>query len=126
MEHIRANMPVGDQPAEITRFVVRTFAKGLGRGPTKARAYVMGDLVTVLLRETFTRPERVLYEHGQFEALGVARAAMQRILREPLSSGVELATGKTVAHCTSTTRSSRTSWPSTSSWQRPTMPPTNC
>lgn len=96
LELLRANVPVAEQPSEIARFVVRTFAKGLGRGPTKARGYVMGDMIAVLLRETLTRPERFLLEHGQVAELRAMRAAIQRAMRASLTGGVELATGRRV------------------------------
>ncbi|MDO9355897.1 MAG: Na-translocating system protein MpsC family protein [Solirubrobacteraceae bacterium] len=96
MELLRADIPVAEQPSEITRFVVRTFAKSLGRGPTRARAYPTGDVICVLLQETLTRPERLLLEHGQLTELCAMRAAIQRAMRTTLASGIEFATGRRV------------------------------
>lgn len=72
------------EAADIARAVVQLVAEAAGRGPTKARAYLERDLVTVVLSETLTRPERRLLGHGQGNAVLDARRAMHETLRQPL------------------------------------------
>ena len=96
MDQLHRNLPAAQQAAEISRFVVRRFAETVGRGPTKARAYLAEDAITVVLRDTLTKPERLLFEQGHAAALTAARTALQDTLRQPALDGVELITDRTV------------------------------
>lgn len=96
MLELRAALPVHEQPAEIARFIVRTTAHAAGRGPTKARAYVEDDVITAVLRDTLTKTERRLLDHGQVEAVHAARLAVQNTTRQILMDGVQRVTGRGV------------------------------
>jgi uncharacterized protein YbcI len=68
-----------------------------GVGPKRARAYVIpGELVVVVLRETFTPAEKVLIGHGDAEAIQHSRRHFQQLSREDFISVVEQATGERV------------------------------
>ena len=48
----------GDVRVRISNEMVRLQSEYYGRGPTKAKVYVDGDFVAVVLEETFTPPRR--------------------------------------------------------------------
>jgi uncharacterized protein YbcI len=68
-----------------------------GVPPKGARAYVIpGEIVVVVLRETFTPAEKVLIKHGDAEAIQHSRRRFQQLSREDFGSVVEQATGEQV------------------------------
>jgi uncharacterized protein YbcI len=68
-----------------------------GIAPKEARAYVIpGELVVVVLRETFTPAEKVLIGHGDAEAIQHSRRRFQQLSREDFISVIEQATGEGV------------------------------
>jgi uncharacterized protein YbcI len=68
-----------------------------GVAPKHARAYVIpGELVVVVLRETFTPAEKVLISHGDAEAIQHSRRRFQQLSRDDFIAVVEQATGEQV------------------------------
>jgi uncharacterized protein YbcI len=68
-----------------------------GVPPKEARAYVIpGELVVVVLRETFTPAEKVLIGNGDAEAIQHSRRRFQQLSREDFGAVVEQATGEQV------------------------------
>ena len=68
-----------------------------GVPPKGARAYVIpGEIVVVVLRETFTPAEKVLIHHGDAEAIQHSRRRFQQLSRENFAAVVEQATGEQV------------------------------
>ena len=53
----------------ISREIVRLQAEYYGKGPTKAKTYIVDDLVVVVLEESFTRAEKTLTARGEREAI---------------------------------------------------------
>lgn len=96
MDLLTGPLPVHEQPGAISRFVVRATAEAAGRGPTKARAYVMDDVIAVVLRDTLTRPERRLLS-DQPAALLASRRALHATMRGKLIDGIEVVTARTVS-----------------------------
>ncbi len=82
--------------AEISNLVVRTMSSYTGRGPTKARTAIDGDLITVVLRDTLSRGERRLVSDGSEELVLQMRKAYQMTMREELIAGVERLMGRRV------------------------------
>ena len=75
-----------------------------GTAPRKAEAhYLPGRLVTVVLRETFTKAEQRLIAHGHGEPLREGRERFQRLSEDQFTSVIEQQTGETVATFVSTT-----------------------
>src|SRR5688500_19833463 len=60
---------LGEMRATISREVVRLQAEYYGKGPTRAKTYIVDDLVVVVLEETFTRAEKTLAERGERDAI---------------------------------------------------------
>ena len=87
---------VGEMRAEISREMVRLHAEYYGKGPTKAKTYIVDDLVAVVLEETFTRAERTLVDRGEKEAIQQIRRRFQQQMADEFTSVVEQATGRKV------------------------------
>ena len=88
--------PAQSRAASISTHVVRVMSEYTGRGPTKARTSIDGDLVSVLLRDTLTRGERSLVADGRGQVVLDMRKAFQMTMREDLVAGVERIMGRKV------------------------------
>jgi uncharacterized protein YbcI len=86
----------GSKAAAISNLVVRTMSEYTGRGPTKARTYITGDLVSVVLQDTLTKGERSLVDDGLQELVLSTRKAFQGTMRHDLIGGVEAILGRKV------------------------------
>jgi len=95
-EILRRDLPRGVVASEISNAVVRLFAEYLGRGPTKARTVIAGDLISVVLEDTLTKAERKLIERGQEEVVIATRRIVQRTMRDDLVGAVEELSGRKV------------------------------
>jgi uncharacterized protein YbcI len=80
----------------ISNEMVRLHSEYYGRGPTKAKVYVDGDLVAVVLEETFTPAEKTLIARGESEGIQDIRRRFQRAMADQFRSIVEQATGREV------------------------------
>jgi uncharacterized protein YbcI len=89
-------MAAGAARAEISREIVRLHAEYYGRGPTKAKTYIVDDLVVCVLEETFTTAERTLIDHGEREAIQQIRRRFQQRMAADFMSIVERTTGRVV------------------------------
>src|SRR5215208_664487 len=87
---------VGAMRAMISREIVRLQAEYYGKGPTRAKTYIVEDLVVVVLEETFTRAERTLADRGERDAIQHIRRRFQQQMAESFTSIVEQATGRKV------------------------------
>jgi uncharacterized protein YbcI len=86
----------GAAKAEISNEMVRLHSEYYGRGPTKAKVHVDGDLVVVVLEETFTPAEKTLIARGESEGIQDIRRRFQRAMADQFRSIVEQATGREV------------------------------
>jgi uncharacterized protein YbcI len=82
--------------AMISREIVRLQAEYYGKGPTRAKTYIVEDLVVVVLEETFTRAEKTLAERGERDAIQHIRRRFQQQMAESFTNVVEEATGRKV------------------------------
>jgi uncharacterized protein YbcI len=80
---------MGEMRATISRELVRLHAAYYGKGPTKARTYILDDLVVVVLEETFTRAEKTLAVRGEGEAIQHIRRRFQQQMADSFTSVVE-------------------------------------
>jgi len=87
---------LGEMRAWISREIVRLQAEYYGKGPTKAKTYVLDDLVVVVLEESFTRAEKTLAERGEREAIQHIRRRFQQQMADSFIGIVEQATGRKV------------------------------
>jgi uncharacterized protein YbcI len=88
--------PAGAQASAISNATVRVMSEYTGRGPTKARTYITGDLVSVVLQDTLTKGERTLVSSGQRELVLSTRKAHQDTMSTVLIASVEDITGRDV------------------------------
>ena len=86
----------GGLNAAISNRVVQLTRDYVGRGPTKARTFVNGDVVVTVLQDTLTRAERSLTSDGKGETVTSLRQQFQRTMRPALSAAVEDLTGRRV------------------------------
>ena len=87
---------MGEVRATISREMVRLQAEYYGKGPTKAKTYIVDDLVVVVLEETFTHAEKTLAERGEREAIQHIRRRFQQQMAESFTGVVEQVTGRRV------------------------------
>jgi uncharacterized protein YbcI len=87
---------LGETRARISKAIVRLHSEYYGKGPTKAKTYILDDLVVVVLEESFTRAEKTLAERGEREAIQNIRRRFQQQMADSFVSIVEQATGRTV------------------------------
>jgi uncharacterized protein YbcI len=84
---------------EIANAVVRVNKELFGRGPTKARVIIHGDVVVCVLAECQTRAERTLIQNGRHEAVAHLRQEMHIVACPKLTRIVEQLTDRRVAAC---------------------------
>src|SRR3954451_1562925 len=87
---------LGEMRAMISSEIVRLQAEYYGKGPTKAKTYIVDDLVVVVLEESFTRAEKTLVERGEREAIQQIRRRFQQQMADNFTSVIEQATGRKV------------------------------
>jgi uncharacterized protein YbcI len=84
MEHAHspdASTQVGEQLAAVTNAIVGLFREYYGRGPTKAKSYLLDDRFLVcVLEETMTRVEKTLVDNGHGEKVREVRLAFQEAM----------------------------------------------
>ncbi|MGH2859838.1 MAG: Na-translocating system protein MpsC family protein [Solirubrobacteraceae bacterium] len=88
--------PGGSLGKDISNLVVRVVRDYTGRGPTRARAYLQDDLISVVLRDSLTRGERSLVNDGLAEHVLDTRRMYQRTMRNEITTGIEELTGRRV------------------------------
>ena len=79
----------GEQLADISRALVQLYKDCYGKGPTKARTYIVGNLVVCLLEGGFLQGERTLRDAGRGGAVSDNREAMQEVLRQRFIDTIE-------------------------------------
>src|SRR3954465_8276909 len=87
---------LGETRATISKEIVRLQAEYYGKGPTRAKTYIVEDLVVVVLEESFTRAEKTLAERGEKDAIEHIRRRFQQQMADDFTSVVEQATGRKV------------------------------
>ena len=86
----------GQLAASISKAVVQLFTEHTGRGPTRARTTIDGDLVVVILQDGLTKAEHALVRAGKGDEVLRLRRAFQDTMSEDLIAAVERLTQRTV------------------------------
>ena len=86
----------GEVRTAISDGVVALLKDFYGTGPTRAKTYVMDDLIVCVLRGGFSRVEQTLLEGGRGNAVSQQRMQFQDVMRERFIAVVENATGRRV------------------------------
>jgi uncharacterized protein YbcI len=82
--------------ASIGRGLGELHTEYYGKGPTKARAYMLDDTVICILEGGFTTVERTLIGDGNSEAVYRIRRSFQSTMEKPFKDVVERASGRKV------------------------------
>jgi uncharacterized protein YbcI len=91
-----AEVTQGNLKVELSNAVVRVLHDYVGRGPSKARAYVNDDMIAVVLRDTLTAAESSLADAGEAEFVQSLRRKLQTTMGPEMIAAVEELTGRSV------------------------------
>jgi len=87
----------GEQLAAVTNGIVKLFRDYYGRGPTKAKSYLMDDrIIMCVLEETMTRVERTLVDTGHGDKVREVRLTFQEAMADEFKRTVADAMGRDV------------------------------
>ncbi len=82
--------------AEITNQIVALMREHYGRGPIKAKTYVLDNLIVCVLSNGFTAIERTMMEGGEPDRVLEMRRGFQRVMKERYTAMIEALTGRKV------------------------------
>jgi uncharacterized protein YbcI len=82
--------------AEITNRIVALMREHYGRGPIKAKTYVLDNLIVCVLTDGFTAIERTMMEGGQPDRVLEMRRDFQQLMKARYSDMIEQLTGRHV------------------------------
>ena len=82
--------------SEITNRIVSLMREHYGRGPIKAKTYVLDNLIVCVLSDGFTAIERTMMEGGEPERVLEMRHDLQRMMKDRYSKMIEQLTGRKV------------------------------
>ena len=86
----------GELLSGISNRMVQLHKRYYGKGPTKARSYIMGDLVVCLMRGGFTTAEETLIGSGRADLVHQQRSEFQMALKNEFTTAIVEATGRRV------------------------------
>jgi uncharacterized protein YbcI len=86
----------GGVAASISTGLVQLHKQFYGKGPTKAKTYLVNDTVICMLRDGLTRVERTMLDSGKPEVVHNMRRSFQDAMQGRFTDVVEEATGRTV------------------------------
>jgi uncharacterized protein YbcI len=72
----------GQLAAAISNAIVGIHSKHYGKGPTKAKTYLIDDTVVCVMQDVFTTVERTLIDAGKGELVREVRTTFQYALRD--------------------------------------------
>jgi uncharacterized protein YbcI len=81
---------------EISNGIVQLMSNHYGRGPNKAKTYVMDHYVLVVLEDLLTRAETTMVENGRSSLVRDMRITFQADMAEEFKGVVEQALGRNV------------------------------
>jgi uncharacterized protein YbcI len=88
----------GEQLAAVTNGIVHLFREYYGRGPKKAKSYILDDRIVVcVLEDTMTTVEQTLVKNGNTDMVRQVRVTFQGVMADEFKSVVEKAMGRSVA-----------------------------
>ncbi len=79
----------GEVLASISTGLVRLHSRYYGKGPTKAKTYLVNDTVICMLRGGFTTVERTLIDEGNVDAVYQIRRSFQQAMEEQFTNVVQ-------------------------------------
>ncbi|MGZ4224283.1 MAG: Na-translocating system protein MpsC family protein, partial [Solirubrobacteraceae bacterium] len=82
--------------AEITNRIVALMREHYGRGPIKAKTYVLDNLIVCVLSDGFTAIERTMMEGGEANRVLEMRRDFQRVMEQRYTEMIEQLTARKV------------------------------
>jgi uncharacterized protein YbcI len=95
-QHRSEELAGGRLLAEITNRIVAFMREHYGRGPIKAKTYVLDNLIVCVLSDGFTAIERTMMEGGEPDRVLDMRRDFQRMMKQRYSEMIEQLTGRKV------------------------------
>lgn len=95
-EEQQARRTRGEVAAEISNGIVQLFSEYYGRGPVKAKTFLIDDYVLTVLEDTLTTAETTLVKADRRELVREFRIAFQTEMAGRFKAVVELATQRKV------------------------------
>jgi uncharacterized protein YbcI len=100
MERMRTTDSVtsqGEQLAAVTNGIVRLFREYYGRGPNKAKSYLLDERIVVcVLEDTMTTVEQTLVDTDHDDMVRQVRLTFQEAMADRFTGTVEEAMGRRV------------------------------
>jgi len=88
----------GEQLAAVTNGIVKLFREYYGRGPNKAKSYLLDERIVVcVLEDTMTTVEQTLVKNGDNDIIRQVRLKFQEAMAVEFKTAVEKAMGRRVA-----------------------------
>jgi uncharacterized protein YbcI len=84
----------GQLAAAISNAIVGIHSKHYGKGPTKAKTYLIDDTVICVMQDVFTTVEHTLIENNKGEMVRDVRTTFQYALREEFKGAIRAITGR--------------------------------
>jgi uncharacterized protein YbcI len=84
----------GQLAAAISNAIVGIHSKHYGKGPTKAKTYIIDDVVVCLMQDVFTTVERTLIDNGKGEMVREVRTTFQYTMRHEFREAIREITGR--------------------------------
>jgi uncharacterized protein YbcI len=91
-------MPEESLLSRISTEVVRTLKDSFGKGPLKAKSYMLDDFLLVVMRGGVTVAEQTMLDRGQSDLVRTFRQTYQNEMGEELVAKVEALTGRKVVN----------------------------
>jgi uncharacterized protein YbcI len=86
----------GQLAAAVSNAIVGIHSKHYGKGPTKAKTYLVDDVVITVMQDVFTAVERTLIEHEKGDLVREVRTAFQFTLRDEFTEAIQAIVGREV------------------------------
>lgn len=84
----------GQLAAAISNAIVGIHSKHYGKGPTKAKTYLIDDSVVCVMQDVFTTVERTLIDAGKGDLVKEVRSTFQYSMRDEFRDAVSGITGR--------------------------------
>jgi uncharacterized protein YbcI len=84
----------GQLAAAISNAMVGIHSKHYGKGPTKAKTYLVDDVVVTVMSDVFTTVERTLINNGKAELVRDVRTTFQYTMRSEFTDAIQEITGR--------------------------------
>ena len=96
MDHVSKAPTGGELLSAISTRIVQILREHYGRGPMKAKTYVLDDLIVCVLRNGFTKVEQTMMDSGEPDRVVEMRHDFQRMMGTRYKDMIEELTNRKV------------------------------